>query len=122
MAFNPRGLYGADVRRVFSGKDSIIVDATTGALLSTVDQFQAQVNFTNATYQPLGSPIQQEFMTAYSVTLTITQCIIEDDRFVRDMFDFFTNCRHRIFSATTAPNCATFSMTACRTATSICTI
>lgn len=63
MAFNQRGLMGADVRRVFSGKDAVILDADSGEILSTVDTFQAQVSFTNATYQPLGSPIQQEFIT-----------------------------------------------------------
>lgn len=94
MAFNNRALYGADVRRVFSGKDAVILSADSGELLSTVDTFQAQVSFTNATYQPLGSPMQQEFMTGYAITLTITQCIIEDDKFIRDVFDFFSNGRH----------------------------
>lgn len=93
MAFNERGLYGKDVRRVFSGKDAIVLDADTGDLLATVDTFQAQVSFTNA-YRPLGSPISQEFMTGYAVTLTISQCVIEDDKFIKDVFDFFTNGRN----------------------------
>lgn len=94
MAFNPRGLYDKDARRIFSGKDTVILDAATGDLLATVDQFQAQANFTNATYQPLGSPIQQEFMTAYAVTLTFSQCIVEDDKFIQGLFEFFTEGRH----------------------------
>lgn len=94
MAFNQRALMGADVRRIFSGKDAMIVDADTGELLVTVDTFQAQVSFTNTTYQPLGSPIQEEFMTGYSVTLAITHSIIADDKFIRDVFDFFMNGRH----------------------------
>ena len=93
MAFNQRGLYDADARRLFSGKDTLIL-SEEGNILATVDQFQGQVNFTNATYQPLGSPIAQEFMTSYAVTLTITQCTIEDDQFIRDVFDFFHVGRH----------------------------
>lgn len=91
--FNPRAGFGSDVRRLFSGKDTLILDEE-GTTLATVDQFQAQANFTNATYQPLGSPIQQEFMTGYAITLTITQCTIEDDKFIRDVFDFFHVGRH----------------------------
>lgn len=94
MAFNNRGLFGADVRRVFSGKDAVILDAGTGELLATVDSFQAQVSFTNTTFQPLGSPISQEFMTSYACTLTISQCLVEDDKFIQDVFAFFEGGRH----------------------------
>jgi len=93
MAFNPRGLYDKDNRYAFSGKDASIFDGD-GNLLSTVEQWQAQVSFTNATYQVLGSPIQQEFMTGYAVTLAITQYIVEDDDFIRQAADFFINGRH----------------------------
>lgn len=93
MSFNDRGLYGKDVRRVYSGKDTAIFDED-GKQLSTVETFQIQVNFTNANYQALGSPIQQEHITGYSVTGTMTNCIIEDDRFIRDIFDFFHVGRH----------------------------
>ena len=92
--FNQRAAYNKDVRRVFSGKDAVILDADSGELLSTVDTFQAQVSFTNATYQPLGSALQAEFMTGYAVTLAITQCIIQDDKFIRDVFEFFSAGRH----------------------------
>lgn len=93
MAFNPRGLYNADARRVFSGKDAILLDED-GTLLATVDAFQAQVNVGTTTYQPLGSPIQQSFIVNYAVTLVITECIIEDNKFIKDMFDFFNVGRH----------------------------
>ena len=93
MAFNERGLYDKDARYVFSGKDTSIFDGD-GNLLSTVESWQAQVNFANSTYQALGSPIQQEFMTGYAVTITISQFIIEDDDFILQAVDFFTNGRH----------------------------
>ena len=93
--FNPRALYDADPRRLFSGKDSFIL-SEEGVLLATVDAFQGQVNVNTTTYQPLGSPIVQSFITGYAVTITITQCIIEDDQFIRDLFDFFENGRHAV--------------------------
>lgn len=93
MAFNKRGLYDLDNRNAYSGKDCSIFDSD-GNLLSTVEQWQADVNFANATYQPLGSPIQQEFMTGYGITIAITNIIVEDDDFIRQAMDFFTNGRH----------------------------
>lgn len=91
--FNPRAGYNADARRIFSGKDTLIL-SEDGETLATVDTFQGRVSFTNTTYQPLGSPIQQEFMTGYAITLAITQCVIEDDRFITDVIDFFHVGRH----------------------------
>ena len=93
MAFNQRGLYDRDNRYAFSGKDASIFDGD-GNLLSTFETFQAQVNFTNAQYQALGSPIQQEFMTGYAVTIAVTQFVVESSDFIRQAVDFFTNGRH----------------------------
>ena len=84
---------GRESRYLVSGKDAEIRDAD-GNLLSTVDQWQAQVTFNNATYQPLGAAQQMEHMISYSVTLAITECIIEDDKFIQDAFDFMKNGRH----------------------------
>lgn len=94
MAYNERALYNKDARRLFSGKDGLLLDGDSGEILSTVESFQASVTFNSAQFQPLGSPIQQEFLTGYSVTLTINECVIEDHKFIRDVFDFFSNGRH----------------------------
>ena len=93
MSWNPRALYDKDNRYSFSGKDTSVYDGD-GNLLSTIESWQAQVNFTNSTYQPLGSPIQQEFMTGYAVTIAVTQFIVESNDFLRQAMDFFTNGRH----------------------------
>lgn len=85
--YNDRG--PADVRRVFTGKDALLFNES-GALLATVDTFTAQVNVTNATYQPLGDTQSHENLSSYSVSLNITQCIIEDDEFIQDMFTMFS--------------------------------
>ena len=90
---NQRALYGSDDRRVFSGKDAKIIDED-GELLSTVETFQAKVSNTTTNYQPLGSPISQAFLTGYSVTITITSCIIESERMIQDTFAWFHKGRH----------------------------
>lgn len=85
--YNNRG--PADVRRVFTGKDALLFNAS-GTLLATVDTFTAQVNVTNAQYEPLGDTQAHEHLSSYSVSLNITQCIIEDDEFIQDMFTMFS--------------------------------
>lgn len=84
MRMNNRG--PADVRRVFSGKDGAVFDED-GNLLATVDSWQAQINFQNATYQPLGDTQSHRHLTAYEVTLTMSECIIESSKFIRDMYE-----------------------------------
>ena len=85
--YNNRG--PADVRRVFTGKDALLFNEQ-GILLATVDTFTAQVNVTNATFHPLGDSQSHEHLSSYSVSLNITQCIIEDDEFIQDMFTMFS--------------------------------
>ena len=84
--YNNRG--PADVRNVFSGKDALMFDEY-GDLLATIDQYTTQVNVTNAKYQPLGDTQEHEHVTSYGVTLTISQCIIEDDKFFQDLANFW---------------------------------
>lgn len=91
--FSPSALYGSDIRRLFSGKDAFLLDED-GTLLATIDTFQAQVNVNTTTYQPLGSPIVQSFIVGYAITVNVTECIIEDNKFIQDMFDFFNIGRH----------------------------
>ena len=74
-----------DVRRVFTGKDGLLF-SETGILLATVDTYQTQINFTNAKYQPLGDPQSHEHLASYSVTINITECIVEDTLFIQDVF------------------------------------
>lgn len=93
MAFNEFALFGKGVRNSFSGKDASLFDGD-GNLLSTVESWQAQVNFNTATYQPIGSPIEQAFLLGYSVTITLSQYIIEDQSFLRQAAEFFTHGRH----------------------------
>ena len=78
-----------DTRRLLTGKDALLFNVK-GNKLATVDTFTAQVNVTNAQYEPLGDAQAHEVLSSYSVSLNITQCIIEDDEFIQDMFTMFS--------------------------------
>ena len=75
---NPRG--PIDTRKVLTGKDGGIYNET-GKMLATVESFQAQVTVNNAKYQPLGDMQEHEAAASYSVGLTLSQIVIEDDEF-----------------------------------------
>ena len=82
--FNNRG--PVDVRKVLSGKDGALF-AEDGTLLATVETFQTKVSVTNAKYQPLGDAQEHEVLTGYNVTLTFTETVIFDERFIQELFD-----------------------------------
>ena len=82
--FNNRG--PVDVRKVLSGKDGALF-AEDGTLLATVETFQTKVSVTNAKYQPLGDAQEHEVFTGYNVTLTFTETVISDERFIQELFD-----------------------------------
>ena len=78
---------------MFSGKDACLYDED-GNLLCSVESWSARASFQSSTWQAIGAPIQQAFLTGYSVTLTITEAIVEDGERIRAAFDFFHNGRH----------------------------
>ncbi len=82
--WNKRG--PADARRVFTGKDAMLF-SEDGTLLATVETFQGQVNITNAKYQPLGDAQEHEAFQSYSVTLNMTEVVIEDTTFIQELFN-----------------------------------
>ena len=93
MSFNDRATYDKEPRYMFSGKDAELRDAD-GNLLCSVESWSARVSFQSATWQAIGAPIQQAFLTGYTVTVTITEAIVEDEERIREVFDFFHNGRH----------------------------
>ena len=82
--YNNRG--PQDTRFAITGKDGVIYDGN-GKMLATVESYQAQVNVTNATYQPLGDAQEHSVLQSYKVTLTMSQVIVEDDDLIKDVFD-----------------------------------
>ena len=81
---NTRG--PVDTRNVLTGKDGALYN-DAGTMLATVESFQAQVNVTNAKYQPLGDMQEHEAPQSYAVTLTFSQIVIEDDAFIQEFTD-----------------------------------
>lgn len=74
-----------DARKVLTGKDGALYN-DEGVMLATVETFQTQVNVTNAKYQPLGDAQEHEVFQAYGVTLTFTEVVIADERFIQELF------------------------------------
>jgi len=75
-----------DARKVLTGKDGALYN-DEGVMLATVEIFQTQVNVTNAKYQPLGDAQEHEVFQAYGVTLTFTEVVIADERFIQELFE-----------------------------------
>ena len=70
-----------DTRKVLTGKDGALFN-DQGVMLATVE-----VNVTNAKYQPLGDAQEHEVFQAYGVTLTFTETVIADERFIQELFN-----------------------------------
>ena len=82
--FNNRG--PIDTRKVLTGKDGALY-SDDGTMLATIETFQTQVNITNAKYQPLGDAQEHEIFQSYGVTLTFTETVISDERFIGELFE-----------------------------------
>lgn len=75
-----------DSRHARTGKDGVFYDID-GVLLATVEQFASNVNFTNAKYSVLGNAQELETANTFAVTLTMSQIVIEDDRFIKELME-----------------------------------
>lgn len=82
--YNNRG--PQDTRFALTGKDGVIFNGD-GVMLATVENYQVQVNVTNATYQPLGDAQEHSVLQSYKVSLTLSQIVVEDDYLISDVFD-----------------------------------
>jgi len=82
MAINTTA--SSDARHARTGKDAAIYDGD-GNMLATVDQFQAQSNFNNVQYTPLGDPQEHEAANSYSITITFQQIVIQDETMMENL-------------------------------------
>lgn len=73
-----------DSRHGRTGKDGAFYNKD-GVLLATVEQFVAKVNFDNEKYTVLGDAQGHETPKEYSVTLTMSQIVVEDDAFIIEL-------------------------------------
>ena len=85
---NPQAIL--DTRKLMTGKDGQLYVTTsdgTQIFLSEVDTFQAQMNVTTTTVQPVGSAQQFAVETGYAVTLSFTEMVVRDDVILKPLFD-----------------------------------
>lgn len=73
-----------DSRHARTGKDGAFYNKN-GVLLATIETFTSNVTFNNAKYSVLGDPQEHETANTYSVSLTMSQVVIEDDEFVIEL-------------------------------------
>lgn len=74
----------ADARHGRTGKDGAFYD-DKGVLIATAESFQSNVNFNNAQYSVLGNAQELETANTFSVSLTMSQIVVEDDRFFQEI-------------------------------------
>ncbi len=88
MAINARA--ATDSRHARTGKDAAIYDGD-GNMIASVDSFQAQTNFSNAKYQPLGDWQEYESASTFGISITMSQIVIEDDTFISDVLAYMND-------------------------------
>ena len=56
-------------------------------MLASVETFTSNVAFNNAKYNVLGDPQEHETSASFSVSLTMTQVVVEDDAFIIELVE-----------------------------------
>lgn len=83
-----------DARNLLTGKDGqlfVTLRDGTQIFLAEVDQFTAQLNFTNQPYQPVGSSLEMGVPTGYSITLSFTEAVVRDDVMMDTLIEALQN-------------------------------
>ncbi len=75
-----------DSRHTRTGKDGAFFDKD-GVLLATVETFTSNVSFNNAQYSVLGDAQEHEAPNTFKISLTMSQVVIEDDRFIQELIE-----------------------------------
>jgi len=75
-----------DSRHARTGKDGAFY-SEDGVLLATVEQFTSNVSWSNAKYSVLGDAQEHETANTFSVNLTMSQIVVEDDQFIQELME-----------------------------------
>ena len=75
-----------DTRHARTGKDGEFYNQD-GVLLASVESFTSNVSWNNAKYSVLGDAQEHETPNTFAVSLTMSQIVIEDDEFIREMME-----------------------------------
>ena len=76
----------ADARKARTGKDGALYNSN-GKLLASIETYQSQMAVANQKYHPLGTPKEFEVFDSYGLTLTFTECVVEDGEFITDLLN-----------------------------------
>ena len=79
-----------DPRGILRGYNGELYDGD-GNFLAEVNQWQAQINYTNTDYQPAGSKLTWAIPQSYTVTLTFTETVIRDAQVLQKVIDGLRN-------------------------------
>lgn len=79
-----------DSRHVRAGKDGAFYD-DDGELLATCESYNSNVTFNNNQYSVLGNAQELEGPGTFSVKLTMSQIVIESDKFIQMVYDAMEN-------------------------------
>lgn len=84
MPINTRA--AGDSRHARTGKDGAFYNKD-GVMLASVETFTSNVTFNNSKYNVLGDPQEHETSASYSVSLTMTQVVVEDDTMIEELVE-----------------------------------
>lgn len=78
-----------DPRKVMTGHDGKLYITVNGKsqFMAQVDTFQAQVNFSNTDFQPIGDMQVYAIPISFTVTLTFTEAVVSDDLMMAPLLD-----------------------------------
>ncbi len=79
-----------DYRKVLNGRRGKLFD-DQGKFLAMINTWQAQVNITNTDYRPAGEAQAVAIFDSYTVTLTFTETVIEDETFLEKFINAIRN-------------------------------
>lgn len=75
-----------DSRHARTGKDGAFYNKD-GVMLASVESFTSNVTWNNSKYTVLGDAQEHETSNSYSVNLTMSQIVVEDDAFIQELFE-----------------------------------
>ena len=78
-----------DPRKVMTGHDGKLYITVNGKsqFMANVDTFQAQINFTNTDFQPIGDLQVYAIPISFTVTLSYTEAVISDDLVIEPILE-----------------------------------
>lgn len=75
-----------DSRHARTGKDGAFYNKD-GVLLASVETFTSNVTWNNAKYTVLGDAQEHETSASFSVNLTMSEVVVEDNAFIQELFE-----------------------------------